>query len=133
MWECGHHLRVGVRTYQLPVSLILTPSMTPGFEFLGRCLPIFFIPVFAAVTLQRIATQVDILIPTWVCVIGAMLSVPLYAWARIYYHLLSERREAARMGARFAPEVLGKLPGNVDAISMMVENFKHGYIGTTEH
>jgi hypothetical protein len=68
-------------------------------------------------------------IPIWATALLAVASLPLYICYRVLRRDALQRREAEAMGARIAPVIKGKWPGNIDWMQKMVHNRVHGYPG----
>ncbi|KAJ7056650.1 cytochrome P450 [Mycena amicta] len=98
----------------------------PGLLFLARAL----VPaILALCLLQFIFTWVGLTMSIWataaLCVVS--LSILAIVWPRalaLYYEL-----QARRLGARLAPYVKGRWPGNIDVLSALLEDFESGYLG----
>ncbi|KAJ7509584.1 cytochrome P450 monooxygenase pc-1 [Mycena galericulata] len=102
----------------------------PGVTFLAwLTLRVFSIPIVLALGVHHASRRVGIRIPVWPTVILAIASLPLWVVYRILRKRARQRREAAAMGARFAPTAKGCGFGNLSIIKMMVHNRKFGYPG----
>ncbi|KAJ7097193.1 cytochrome P450 monooxygenase pc-1 [Mycena belliarum] len=102
----------------------------PGVSFLGRlALRVLSLPIALAVGGHYALVRSGVNVPVWATMLLTLASGPLYLTFRILRRDAHQRREAAAMGARLAPRVHGKRPGNVDLISMMMHNQRHGYPG----
>ncbi|KAJ7103825.1 cytochrome P450 [Mycena epipterygia] len=103
---------------------------TPGVSFLGRLtLRVFSKPVALAFILHYGSRRTGVNLPVWATVVIAVASLPLYVVYIVLRRDARQRREAAAMGARFAPMVTGTGWGGTDILKNMVHNRKFGYPG----
>uniref|UniRef100_A0A0W0FZY7 SET domain-containing protein n=1 Tax=Moniliophthora roreri TaxID=221103 RepID=A0A0W0FZY7_MONRR len=111
----------------------LRPSMSllraPGILFLFKLLVLLSIPPIATILFKKLLDFIDIHIPTWLYILAAALCLPAYAMTASVLKEDRQRREANTMGARLAPKVKGKWPGNVDIIVEALQKFRFGYPG----
>lgn len=108
----------------------MIPFITPGLAFLGRGIVYFSVYLGSIFySIQRISTQFEYPIPTWVIVAGVLAAtLPL---ARLYVLVrdLKRSRRAAELGARLVPKVVGKRIGNLDVMGIALRNVEIGYPG----
>ncbi|KAJ7736572.1 cytochrome P450 [Mycena maculata] len=106
------------------------PSPSPGVKFLAwLTVRVLSIPFVLGLALHHGSRRFGVELPAWVSAPLAASSLPMYIAYRVLRKNARQRREAAAMGARFAPVVKGKWPGSIDLIGMMVYNRKFGYPG----
>ncbi|GLB44358.1 putative cytochrome P450 monooxygenase [Lyophyllum shimeji] len=102
--------------------------VTPGIDFIARHLVTFSVPsALFGVALRALGATYGYYIPTWAVVSGSVLFIPFLFTARVIYKRFSDRRQAAALGARLAPEINGKLIGNLDILSTMRRLWDTGY------
>jgi len=104
-------------------------KITPGVDYLTRSLVVLGLPVALVVILRHFTDEFDFFIPTWLLVCLSTLTVPFYVTTRIIYNEISERRQAAAVGARLAPKAQGKWIGNLDILTTMMKYWRTGYPG----
>ncbi|RPD66741.1 cytochrome P450 monooxygenase pc-3 [Lentinus tigrinus ALCF2SS1-7] len=104
-------------------------SLPPGVPFLLRLLLVLSAPpasvCFAARTLTSQGIVTDV--PTWVWIVAAVLSGPLFHAVRIWLKYRSHRLGAARHGAILPPDLSGQWIGNWDILDGILDAFTHGY------
>lgn len=104
--------------------------VTPGVDFIVRNLVTLSIPpTLLAVALRALTAAYDLPLPTWLVISGSILSVPLIIAVRIISKSLYEKRRAAALGARLAPQIQGKSIGNFDILGVMRDLWDTGYPG----
>ncbi|KAH7885026.1 cytochrome P450 [Phlebopus sp. FC_14] len=101
----------------------------PGLLFLGRYALLASLFCFASASIARLLSLLGTPIPTWLFITGLVASLPLGFSFKIQYVGLLRRREAALLGAREMPVLLGQWFGNVDLMFKLVKRFKYGYPG----
>lgn len=108
-------------------------TVTPGVLFIGRnLLPILLATAFIA-GIRHLGTRFNVAVPsTWILVLASVLFVPISFAVGIIIKDISDRRAAAAMGARTAPRILGRLPGNLDSWKRMLNHFAYGYLGKNQ-
>lgn len=104
--------------------------LTPGVAFLGRGLISLLFPCAVIAGIRLIlAIQFDLVVPTWGVVIASILIIPLVLVARYQWVQFHHRRRAAALGARIAPRLQGKWPGNLDILLDAMDKLQNSYIG----
>ncbi|KAG6819312.1 hypothetical protein H0H93_013138 [Arthromyces matolae] len=68
-------------------------------------------------------------IPTLLVVLASILFIPALSIIQILWKTFDDRRQAAKLGARLARRIDGKLIGNVDILATMRRLWDTGYIG----
>ncbi|KAJ7131724.1 cytochrome P450 monooxygenase pc-1 [Mycena crocata] len=102
--------------------------LSPGVAFLLRSSPILAIPLAVLAGVPAICEPLDLALPTWVVVLLAVASLPLYAICRVTFQDLRDKRAASAAGARLVPKVKGRSFGNIDILKMMRHNRAVGYV-----
>ncbi|KAJ7053490.1 cytochrome P450 monooxygenase pc-1 [Mycena amicta] len=101
--------------------------LTPGVEFLLGLALNLTKPALLGLALhhgfQRLANG----IPLWATALLSIASIPVYAAYSVWSTDRRQGREAEAMGARLAPRVQGKWPGNLDLLRRMLRNRIDGY------
>ncbi|KAF7313120.1 Cytochrome P450 [Mycena kentingensis (nom. inval.)] len=104
--------------------------VSPGVEFLANiALHGFSKPLLLALAVHFLAKRSGKDFPIFSTGLLAVATVPLYAAFRIWWTQRKQKAEAAALGARLAPRVHGKWPGNIDIMRQMIHNRLHGYPG----
>ncbi|KAK1231185.1 hypothetical protein PQX77_005711 [Marasmius sp. AFHP31] len=106
--------------------------MTPGIRFLLYSTFILCIPSVVSLTLYKtniLRDYFSIDVPRYAYVAFSLFFIPGLVFLRIVVKEIQQRIEAYNMGARFAPRVHGKLPGNLDVLVKMHNYWKYGYPG----
>ncbi|KAJ7905904.1 cytochrome P450 [Mycena leptocephala] len=102
----------------------------PGVNLLARLtVRVFSRPIALGFGIHYVSRRVGLNIPIWATALLAVASLPLYICYRVLRRDALQRREAEAMGARIAPVIKGKWPGNIDWMQKMVHNRVHGYPG----
>ncbi|KAJ7066916.1 cytochrome P450 [Mycena amicta] len=86
-------------------------------------------PILVAVVAQYVSRRLGSPIPTWATVVLLCAAVPLSVVYNAKRSTVFKQREAASMGARLAPTIVGKKLGNLDILKTMGEYRVHGYPG----
>lgn len=104
--------------------------LTPGIVFLSRALLTLALPLTVILGVRIVlADTLNITIPIPALLAGFSVLLPIALSVRHGLSLMSEKRRAAKMGARIAPKVVGKWPGNLDKLIQIVKNVRYGYPG----
>lgn len=104
--------------------------VTPGLAFLGRALLSLAFPCAIIATIRFILNDhFGLSISTWSLAAGIAIGVPLMMAVRIGIDEVTQRRRAAALGARIAPRIQGKWPGNLDILRTMLKISREGYPG----
>ncbi|KAJ6614110.1 cytochrome P450 monooxygenase pc-3 [Mycena sp. CBHHK59/15] len=102
--------------------------VSPGVAFLARISPrILGLPVALGFGLSQLCKQLGLPTPTWLLVIFAIASLPLYVTVSVILRDFRDRRAAAALGARLVPVVMGKSIGSIDILKEMRFNRAFGY------
>ncbi|KAJ7048749.1 cytochrome P450 monooxygenase pc-1 [Mycena amicta] len=105
-------------------------QLPPGIAFLGRVtLRVLSRPILLGLAGHYAARRAGVSLPSWVTVILAIASLPIYIAYKVHAKLRRQRAEAEKLGARLAPVLQGKRFGNLDFLGTMVYNRVHGYPG----
>ncbi|EEB95187.1 hypothetical protein MPER_05885 [Moniliophthora perniciosa FA553] len=104
-------------------------TVTTGMQMLLALLSLLAGPPAMTFIAKRLLDHLGILLPTWVYMVAAIFGLPTYAAVYLTLRERRQRREAASMGARFAPRIKGKWPGNLDVMARIVRKFMNGYPG----
>ena len=103
---------------------------TPGIDFIVASLAKMSLPPIVLAAVARVlADYFHHTIPTWLLVSTSALSIPFVSFLRIAATRLYNRYQAARLGARLAPEVPGHSIGNFDVMKRLRYMFDHDYPG----
>ncbi|KAI0249414.1 cytochrome P450 monooxygenase CYP63 [Lactifluus subvellereus] len=62
------------------------------------------------------------------CLLLALLSIPITICVRSHYSLWAQDREAARLGAQPITRVRGRWPGNLDVVLRILKSFESDYV-----
>ncbi|KAI0271299.1 cytochrome P450 [Gloeopeniophorella convolvens] len=91
---------------------------------LSLCKALIAPPLLTLLALQWACRSLSL----WASFPLALLSIPITITLRSHYTLLSQDREAARMGAQPITRVRGRWPGNLDIVLRLVKSFESGYV-----
>jgi len=105
--------------------------VAPGVDYIARA---FF---YAGTTVTAVLLGVKYAGPQfgleapspWHTAALLVVAFPALAGIKILSTKLLNARKASSVGARLAPEVQGKYPGNVDILRTMIQNLEIGYPG----
>ncbi|KAJ7063970.1 cytochrome P450 [Mycena amicta] len=101
--------------------------LTPGVEFLLGLALNLTKPALLGLALhhgfQRLANGISL----WATALLSIASIPVYAAYSVWSTDRRQGREAEATGARLAPRVQGKWPGNLDLLRKMLRNRIDGY------
>ncbi|KAJ7031871.1 cytochrome P450 monooxygenase pc-1 [Mycena alexandri] len=101
---------------------------TPGLKLIARLtLKVFSKQVALGFGVHYVSKRMGFNTPVWATVLLSVASLPLYCCYRVVEEAVRHRREANALGARLAPRVPGKWPGNFDFLRTMIHNRAHGY------
>jgi hypothetical protein len=104
--------------------------LTPGLFFLSRAFAsLLFLYTMIAVAQFILDDRFGILLPGWVLIVATVFLIPAIATVRLSWAQFYKRRRAIALGARVAPTISGSWPGNLDVLTEMVKNVRHGYPG----
>ncbi|KAF7303445.1 Peroxidase [Mycena indigotica] len=104
--------------------------VSPGVAYLLRsAIGVLSKPLLLVLSVHLLAHRLRQPVPGWATVLLASASLPLYAAWSVWRTNRRQRREADAMGARMAPYVPGKWPGNFDIMRQMMWNRANGYVG----
>lgn len=104
--------------------------LTPGAIFVGRAIVALLFACGVLVTVRYILSDhFGIVISTQVCLAATAVLLPQVVYVPYCLAQLQHRRRAAALGARVAPKVVGKWPGNLDRLIAVVSNIQNGYLG----
>ncbi|KAF7369356.1 hypothetical protein MVEN_00264200 [Mycena venus] len=101
-------------------------KLTPGVHFLTRNL---VVPGTLLVLTHRAAAQFGFAVPLWTVLLASISAHIVFIVARIFATQRYHELDAKRMGARLAPRLKGKWPGNFDFISKLMQAYDTGYLG----
>ncbi|KAJ7872727.1 cytochrome P450 monooxygenase pc-1 [Mycena leptocephala] len=101
-------------------------ELTPGVHFLARNL---VVPGILVLLTHRAAAKFGIGVSIWTVLVASVSAPIAYLVARSVATERYHARDAKRMGARLAPRVRGKWPGNLDFISKLLQAYEIGYLG----
>ncbi|KAJ7086135.1 cytochrome P450 monooxygenase pc-1 [Mycena belliarum] len=101
--------------------------LTPGLRFLARNLlfPTLLILLARGLANATFGSPLSIWTALWVSAVAAVSFVVVSTAARSAYHEV----QAKSMGARLAPRVKGRWPGNVDVLRYLLATYETGYLG----
>ena len=71
----------------------------------------------------------DIYVATPALVAATPILLLLAAYIRYSLAQMQQRRRAAALGARVAPKLVGKWPGNLDELIALINGLRNGYLG----
>jgi len=104
--------------------------ITPGVDFLVKGTSILSFPAVVVYAVGIVSERFGgTPIPAWAMVLTGLITAPILAAVRISLTRLRHRQEATALGAKMAPYVRGKWPGNADFLSTMRHHYVHGYPG----
>ncbi|KIY52273.1 cytochrome P450 monooxygenase pc-1 [Fistulina hepatica ATCC 64428] len=103
-------------------------SLTPGVRFLLSRTPFLSSPLLAVFAIRNLARLLGLRVPLWVSLLTFLLTWPLIIVTRVIGRDLYHRYRAAQLGARIAPKVHTRLPGNLDLLTNIAKNANEGYI-----
>lgn len=100
----------------------------PGAYLLARALPLLTIPplVVHAISLAFSSHFPSSTVPRWLVY---LLSIPLYEFVVRTFKSIAQTYEARRLGAIQIPMMQGRLPGNFDILTTILQKVKEGYCG----
>ncbi|KAJ6568864.1 cytochrome P450 [Mycena capillaripes] len=101
-------------------------KLTPGVHFLARNL---VIPGILVLLTHSAAAKLGLGVSIWSVLLVSVSAPIAFVVARIVVTQILHERDAKRMGARLAPRLKGKRPGNFDFISEMLQSYETGYLG----
>ncbi|KDQ49960.1 hypothetical protein JAAARDRAFT_611408 [Jaapia argillacea MUCL 33604] len=106
-------------------------SLPPGVLFLvDNVFSVSFLaPASVLAATNIFYTRFSLHIPNWLSALSCLVSLPLVFAGRIIWKSFADEREAARMGARMAPVMNGKLPGNLDILMKFLNGSNNDYPG----
>lgn len=94
--------------------------LSPGLKFVLKKLP----PLVALVVFVYLLG-----LPLWACLALIVVSPPVSLAAYTVYYDVKQRRDAAAMGARVVPRVVGNRSGNLDVLQRLLKIWDNGYLG----
>lgn len=101
---------------------------TPGGKFLGCALLSLLCPCAFIAGFQYVLDKhLSFFIPAWLLMTATALGAPTVLALRIALDEINQRRRAAALGARLVPRVIGSLPGNLDVLMKLMNEYRHGY------
>ncbi|KAG2342994.1 cytochrome P450 [Suillus weaverae] len=104
--------------------------VSPGVAYLTRgLLSVIFPAASFVIIIKRLASLQGFRVSPWLFSVVALGAVPLGFSAYILADEISQRRKAARLGARLIPRVQGKWPGNLDKMVNIVLRSENEYLG----
>ncbi|KAJ7284578.1 cytochrome P450 monooxygenase pc-1 [Mycena rebaudengoi] len=102
-------------------------EVPPGIRFLARNL---VLPAAAVCLAQRVASdKLALSVSVWTALWGSAVAGVVFVICRHAYRSIYYSLHAKSMGARLAPRVKGRLPGNIDTLRYLLETFETGYLG----
>lgn len=105
-------------------------ELTPGVHFLARNL---VVPGILVLLTHRAAAKFGIGVSIWTVLVASVSAPIAFLVARSVATERYHARDAKRMGARLAPRLRGKWPGNLDFISKLLQAYEIGYLGDDLH
>lgn len=104
--------------------------LTPGVIYLSNAsVPWLICSVLIAAVRYALHVHFGTFISLRTFAMAATIGLPLLTLARYGLRRIQERRRATALGARLTPRLAGKLPGNLDSMVGLLQNFKSGYPG----
>ncbi|KAJ7509609.1 cytochrome P450 monooxygenase pc-1 [Mycena galericulata] len=104
--------------------------VSPGVSFLLRATPTLSVPLAVGFGLPSLCLRLGgFKLPTWVDVLLALASLPLYAAYSVLRQTQRDRRAAAALNARLVPVVRGASIGGVDLLKQIRRAREVGYPG----
>jgi len=103
--------------------------ITPSVDFLVKGTYFLSVPAVVAYAVGLVSERFGTPIPAWTLVLTGLIAAPILAAARISHIRLRHRQEAVALGAKMAPCVRGKWPGNADVLKTMQHRYAYGYLG----
>jgi len=105
--------------------------IAPGVDYVARA------SFYAGTTLAAVLLGLNYagprfglpLVSPWHAAAFLAVAFPAFAGVRVLSTKLLNARKASSAGARLAPEVQGKFPGNIDILRIMIRNIDIGYPG----
>lgn len=85
--------------------------------------------VLASAIVSLCSTYAKVTVPTWLVVLVAALAIPTYHIGRSELRSWRNIRKAARLGATMPVRWDGKMPGNLDHLHRINEEYWNGYLG----
>jgi hypothetical protein len=111
-------------------SISIMAFLSPAAIFLTRSAESLLFPCSIMVAARYILSHhFDIYIATPVLVAATPILLLLAAYIRYSLAQIQQRRRAAALGARVAPKLVGKWPGNLDQLIALVNNIHNEYLG----
>ncbi|KDQ49955.1 hypothetical protein JAAARDRAFT_142639 [Jaapia argillacea MUCL 33604] len=111
-------------------------SLPPGMSYLVANIFSFsfLAPVVVTFVIDDllVATGFSLRVPIWVSTPLCLASAPLSFILRRLWKKCMDTRAAAKLGARLAPVIKGKLPGNLDIMIEFVARSRDGYPGEAQ-
>lgn len=104
--------------------------LAPGVAFIARGLLSLVLPctLIAGVRLF-LAVRFELVVPIWATIVLSILGLPVVLIARYQLLQFRHRRRAAALGARMAPALEGKWPGNLDILLDAMDKLTKSYPG----
>ncbi|KZP21731.1 cytochrome P450 [Athelia psychrophila] len=101
---------------------------TPGIVFLAHAFASLLV-LCAFITGGRfvLIDHFGLVIPVSRLLTGIALGIPVLLSLKLAFDEIRQRRRAATLGARLVPRVNGYLPGNLDILVKLLNNWKYGY------
>lgn len=144
----AHHPLTGEAPYNAPNSSLKEPSpamaksrdvdmglvyeedyFSPGIYFLARALPAALVLPLLMVHAIHLLLAPPILSSTLMLCLAYLLSIPSYFALGQVLRVVSEAREARRLGAIRVPIARGSFPGNIDIVQEIERGMKTDYCG----
>ncbi|KAG1875428.1 cytochrome P450 [Suillus subalutaceus] len=105
-------------------------ELPPGIVYLISCLPQLLLPPAIVYGLNRICDfAFGISLPGWSQIPAYVLSFPALFTCSLLAANYRDRRQAAMRGAVLPPRYPSRLPGGLDILVALVQDFKIGYMG----
>lgn len=103
-------------------------SLPPGIPFLASLVGSLLAPALGLYALRKLAEHHGFVVPTWAFLGFCISFVPLVVAIMITVRDRRQARDAYRKGARLAPRLSGKWPGNIDIMLAAIKHFE-SYVG----
>ncbi|KAG1895877.1 cytochrome P450 [Suillus fuscotomentosus] len=105
-------------------------DLPPGIVYLISCLPQLLLPPTIVYGLNRICDfAFGVSLQGWSQIPAYVLSFPALFTCSVLAANYHDRRQAAMHGAVLPPMFPSRLPGSLDLLAALVQNFKIGYMG----